>query len=257
MRTRIPARPGPALAAFAAYLLVFYGVWMLRGIDYPHIGDDAHTLLNWYVLPLAAGAVVLVVATSVLGWWRPAVVEDRRLPRWTVVPGVLMAALAVAVLVGKDFSHTTGAMLLWCVVGSVGVGFCEEFVSRGLLVVGFRPVMSERRVWLATGVLFGLLHLPNWVFGAGHAAAVQVVTAALTGSTLYLLRRGSGGLLAAMVVHGFWDFSAFAGAGHSPLAAAEIVLALVSTGSAFWLTGRDDTSTDHTSTDLTGEDRTA
>jgi hypothetical protein len=64
---KVQPRPLVGVLVLVAYLAVFYGVWVLTGIDYERVGDSADTLLKWYVAPLAAGAVVLVVAASVLG----------------------------------------------------------------------------------------------------------------------------------------------------------------------------------------------
>lgn len=209
---RVAPRPAVALVVFAAYLVVFYGIWIALGIEYDKVGDSAETIAKWYVAPLAGGALVLAFAVTRLGWWRPVLREDSAAgPRWMLAAPALMLAIAVLMLVTKDYSSTTTAMFLLLVVGSVGVGFCEETVTRGVLLTGFRATMTEPRVWLLTCLLFGLLHLPNWVFGAGPGAVGQVVLAFCVGSTLYLLRRVSGSLLPCMALHGFWDFATFIG----------------------------------------------
>jgi uncharacterized protein len=209
MKVQPRARIG--IIVFLLYLVVFYGVWIINGIDYNNIGANATTILKWYVAPLAAGAVMLAIAATVLGWWGPALRETVKAPSWTLIPPLLMCLLAIVVLFIKDYSETTSAMVLLLVLGSVGVGFCEEMATRGLLIVGLRGSMTEGKVWLVSSVLFGLLHLPNWAFGAGPAAAFQVLLAFMSGTTFYLLRRGTGSLVAAMVLHGFWDFSTFIG----------------------------------------------
>ena len=236
---KVQPRPLTGVLVFVAYLVVFYGVWIVNGIEYDNIGDSASTLLRWYVAPLAAGAVVLVVAATVLGWWRPALFEVRKAPRWTLVTPALMFALGLLALTQKDFSDTTSKMWLWLVAGSIGVGFCEELATRGLLLVGFRGTLSERRVWLWTSLLFGLMHLPNAVFGAGPAAIVQVGLAFLSGTTLYLLRRGTGSLFLAMALHGFWDFTSFVDDGGSWIAFVNVAVALVSVVIALRLTRLD------------------
>jgi membrane protease YdiL (CAAX protease family) len=231
---KVQPRPLVGVLVLVAYLAVFYGVWVLTGIDYERVGDSADTLLKWYVAPLAAGAVVLVVAASVLGWWRAALFEVRTAPRWTLVTPTIMLVLAVAALLVKDYSDTTGTMVLYLVLGSIGVGFCEELATRGLLLTGLRGTLTERRAWLWSTLLFGLLHLPNWVFGAGPGAIAQVGMAFLAGTTLYLLRRGAGTLVAAMLLHAVWDFSSFIGDGGAflgvlnvPVGIASVVIALV------------------------------
>jgi membrane protease YdiL (CAAX protease family) len=66
-------------------------------------------------------------------------------------------------------------------------------------------------VWFFSTLLFGLMHLPNWVFGAGPAATAQVAFTFGAGTILYLTRRLTGSLIFAMALHGIWDFSSFWG----------------------------------------------
>lgn len=225
MKVQPSARVG--VIVFLLYLVVFYGVWIATGIDYEHIGDSATTLFKWYVAPLVAGAVLLVIATTYLGWWGPVLKENVTAPRWTLIPGALMVVGAVLALATKDYSETTSLMLLALVLGSLGVGFCEEVATRGVLLVGLRGSMSESKAWFWATTLFALLHLPNWVFGVGPGALFQVLMAFLAGSTLYLVRRGSGSLVAAMAVHGLWDFSTFIGKGGVPMAFVAPVIGLI------------------------------
>ena len=236
---KVQPRPLVGILVFVAYLVVFYGIWIVNGIDYKAIGDNADNLLKWYVAPLAGGAVVLIIAATVLGWWRPAMVEVRRAPRWTLITPALMFLLAIVALTQKDYSDTTSRMLLWLVLGSIGVGFCEELATRGLLLVGLRGTLTERKVWLWSSVLFGLMHLPNAVFGAGPGAVFQVFLAFLSGTTFYLLRRGAGGLVLCMLLHGFWDFSAFIGDGGAAIAFINVPVAIVSVVLALRLTRKD------------------
>lgn len=236
---KVQPRPLVGILSLLAYLAVFYGVWIITSVDYKDIGDSASTLLKWYVAPLTAGAVLLVVLASVLGWWGPALRETRKAPRWTLVTPVLMLLAAVLALTTKDYSDTTSRMFLYLVLGSLGVGFCEELATRGLLLVGLRGTLSERKVWAWSSLLFGLMHLPNWAFGAGPSAVFQVVLAFLGGTTFYLLRRGSGTLVAAMLLHGFWDFSSFIGDGGFPAIFLALPIGIASVVIAVVVTGKD------------------
>lgn len=226
---RVQPRPLVGVLCLVAYLVAFYGVWIVDDVDYDAIGDSADTLLKWYVLPLVAGGVVLVVAASVLGWWRLAIVEpaSARLPRWTLIPGALMVALAVVALATKDYSDTTAQMVVYLVLGSIGVGFGEEMANRGLLLVGLRGGVTEPMVWFWSCLCFALMHLPNWVFGEGPGAVAQVALAFLGGTTFYLVRRGSGLLVWAMALHALWDFSAFIGDAGAPVGLLSPVVGLV------------------------------
>lgn len=209
---RVAPRVRLGVLAFLAYLAVFYAIWVVNGIDYARVGESGDTLLRWYVAPLSGGLVVVLVLVSVLGWWRPALTEVRRLPGWAlVVPGV-MAAVAILSTAVQGHDQVTPTMWLLLVVGSVLVGFNEEVMSRGQLVVALRSRFGETGVWFFSTLSFSLLHLPNIFFGIGSLAILQVVIQFGLGSVFYLARRCSGSLVPAIVLHGLWDFSLFSSA---------------------------------------------
>ena len=128
---RISPRPRTAVLVFLGYLLVFYSVWAITGVDYKRVADNADTVLKWYVIPLACGAVFLVIAVSALGWWRPALFEtEKATPRWLLIGPAFMAVAAVITLVASDKSKTTVNMFWLILIGSLLVGFCEELATR-------------------------------------------------------------------------------------------------------------------------------
>lgn len=208
---RITPRVQVGVLGYLLYLAVFYGVWIANGIDYNRIGENEGTLWKWYVAPTLAGAVVIIIIVTVYGWWRPALIEDRpRMPKWVwVFPGLLALVAVVNLLVG-DSSQFTPTMWLLLTAGSLLVGFNEELVTRGQLIVALRSRFGELGVWFFSTLLFGLLHLPNTIFGTGPLGVFQVFTTFMIGSGFYLLRRVSGTLITAMVLHALWDFSSFA-----------------------------------------------
>ncbi|SDE30023.1 CPBP family intramembrane glutamic endopeptidase [Auraticoccus monumenti] len=206
---RVRPRVRLGVLAFLGYLAVFYAIWIVNGIDYARVGESEDTLLRWYVSPLAGGLVVILVVVSVLGWWRPSLRDRSRLPRSAWVLPVLMAVVAILNMVFGDHSRVTPTMWLFLVVGSLLVGFNEEVVARGQLLVALRSRFGETGVWFLSTLLFSLLHLPNVFFGIGSLAILQVVIQFGLGSVYYLARRCSGSLVPAMVLHGLWDFSTF------------------------------------------------
>lgn len=207
---KIPAKPLWGVLVVVAYMAVFCTVWAITGVDYTRVGESVTTIASWYVAPLAAGAVVLVIAASILGWWRPALFEvERANPSWLWVSVLVMVGIAVVFVLNRDFSALTPLRFALVAIGSLLVGFNEELATRGLLIVGLRGRFTEPMVWLWSSVIFGLIHLPNWFFGAGPATLIQVVLAFMSGSMLYVIRRVSGSLFVPMLVHGFWDFSQF------------------------------------------------
>jgi membrane protease YdiL (CAAX protease family) len=208
---KVTPRPIVGLLTFLAYLAVFYGVWILLDVEYERIGETTSTVLRWYVAPLAAGAVLLVVAVSAFGWWRPAMREvERARPSWLAIGPVLMGLLALGALAAGGYEGRSASLLLFIAVGSLLVGFCEEMATRGVLLVGFRARFTEPMAWFLSTLCFGLLHLPNWVFGAGPSAVAQVGLAFMGGTALYLARRVFGTLLVPMGLHALWDFASFA-----------------------------------------------
>ena len=233
---RIAPRVRWGIVAYLMYLAVFYGVWIANGIDCTHIGDNADTLWKWYVVPTLAGAVVISIIVSIYGWWRPALFDERkRMPAWAWVFPIVLVVITVANLLLGDSSRFTPTMWLLLTVGSLLVGFNEELLTRGQLIVALRSRFGELGVWFFSTLLFGLLHLPNTLFGTGPLGVSQVFITFVIGSALYLLRRVSGTLIAAMALHALWDFSTFAAnSGLTvfvglPVAAAAMIVTIVLT----------------------------
>lgn len=206
---RLRPRVWLGIAAFLAYLAVFYTIWIVNGIDYARVGESEETLLKWYVAPLSGGLVIILIVVSVFGWWRPSLKEKRPLSGFALVLPAVMASVAIVNFIFGDHSTVTPTMWLYLVVGSVLVGFNEEVIARGQLLVALRSRFGETGVWFISTLLFSLLHLPNAFFGLGSIAVLQVFIQFGLGSVYYLARRFSGSLVPAMILHGLWDFSTF------------------------------------------------
>ena len=206
---RVPPTVWPGVLIYLVYMAVFYAVFILVDIDYGHISESAETLLAWLIPPTVAGFVVTVVLVSVCGWWSLALVEQRKLPRWAIFVPVLTAAVAIGNMIFGNYTTVTPLMWLYLIGGCLVVGFNEEMVNRGALVVALRSCYGEAIVWLLSTALFAVFHLPNIFFGIGALAVVQVFIAFGMGSVFYLARRTTGSLVPAMLLHGLWDLSAF------------------------------------------------
>lgn len=202
-----------AIAAIFGYLVVVFVVWAATGLDYDDVGDTVENVQKGIVLAVGLGSVYLVVVTSVLGWWKPAIHEPRRVGSgWMwIIPGLLVVGAALN-LVATEWGEIddVGTYALWLAIGTLFVGFSEELLTRGLAVVGARGSMHERWVWVFSGGIFALIHVPNILFGQSIALTVQqVVFAFAVGLTYYVTRRISGTLIVTMVLHALWDFSTF------------------------------------------------
>jgi uncharacterized protein len=207
-----------AILAILGYLVVVFTVWGVTGLRYDDVGDTVENVRKGVTLAIGLGALYLIIVTTALGWWKPAIKEPRR------VGGGWMWLIPVLLLVGAGMNlaatkwgeiDEVGTYVFWLAVGTAFVGFSEELLTRGLAIVGGRGSMHEKWVWVFSGVIFGLLHLPNAFFGQSvGSTAFQMVFAFAVGMTYYVTRRISGTLIVTMVLHAVWDFSIFI-QGHS------------------------------------------
>ncbi|WP_213280813.1 CPBP family intramembrane glutamic endopeptidase [Cellulomonas hominis] len=211
--TRAPVRPRVwiGLAIWLGYLVLVFAIQRASGIRYDTWGDSARNLFLGAGLSLIVSTVALVITTSLLGWWGPALRDEHRSRhRWPLVAPALAAVAVLMNLGGTDWGAYSGAFLGASLVLLL-VGFTEELVNRGLLLTALRGRLAEVGVWFWTSLLFAVGHFINVPLGASAAATVPQVLAAFLGGTIfYVLRRTTGSLIGAMVLHGLWDFSVFA-----------------------------------------------
>jgi membrane protease YdiL (CAAX protease family) len=208
MRVRPTATLGVTIAL--GYIALWIGLARVFGADYMHV--DSPDAIRPFAMSLAICAVTIIVLVTVLGWWAPVAWERPRLggPVW-ILPAILGAVAIVSIVLGHA-STVPSSRLVWTAILAALVGFSEEMVFRGLAIVGLRGGVNERNVWLYSTVLFSLLHLPNIVLGQElPGVPAQLITTFFAGSILYLARRSFGTIVAAMVIHGLWDFSLFVG----------------------------------------------
>ncbi|MCK8468702.1 CPBP family intramembrane metalloprotease [Microbacterium sp. KSW4-16] len=224
---RVRPRVWIGFAIWIAYVLVVFGVQVASGIPYDEWGDSGSNLFLGGGLSLIVATILLAITTSVLGWWRPALFEDTRSHhRWPVFVPILLALTAILTLAVTDWASYDGAFFAASLVLLL-VGFTEEMTSRGLMIVALRSRLSEVWVWFLSSAAFGLMHFMNFFLGQDLVPTlIQVGSAFAIGTVFYILRRTTGTLIWAMVLHAVWDFSVFA-VGHGnpgPLANALGVL---------------------------------
>ena len=118
---------------------------------------------------------------------------------WIVPVALLLTTLGVTNYGGLAEKSVAFVCLL---LGSLMIGCAEEVLFRGIGVTMFRANgQSERMVALWTTIIFALAHAASLLGGP-----LQVLSTLGTGYLFYLVRRVSGGLLLAALVHGLWDF---------------------------------------------------
>lgn len=121
-----------------------------------------------------------------------------------------MAVAVVVSLASTDWGSYDGAFLAASLVLLL-VGFTEEIATRGLLIVALRSRFGEGWVWFISSAAFAAMHFKNFFVGQDLLTTLQqVVFAFLVATVFYILRRTTGMLVFAMVLHALWDFSVFA-----------------------------------------------
>lgn len=207
---RVQPKAVISIALFLLYAAIVAVLWTINDVDYETVGDTTSNIVKGIVVPIGVGSAFLAVAATWLGWWRPALNEETKAgPRWAIALPIAMFIFVLLGVGGIDFGSDAAKVLPVLALGTVLIGFSEELLTRGLMVVGFRGNLSEVWVWLATSVLFGLLHGLNVFFGQSiGATAFQIGFAFVLGSAFYLVRRITGLLVVGMVIHALWDFGA-------------------------------------------------
>lgn len=204
------------LLVFAVYAVLSGAIQLLSGVDYDEISASVSSILRFIVLSVGAGIIAVLVLTARWGAGDEIFRERARLdrPRWLWVIPALLAVIITANLAGTDWGDWDGDVIAILLLGCLMVGFGEEIVFRGFVLVGARSRYSETGAWFVSSLLFGLFHGTNVLTGQDVGTTLrQVVLAFIVGGSLYLVRRVSGLLVVGMVVHGLWDFSTFTAAG--------------------------------------------
>ena len=213
---RVQPRPIVGIVIFVVYAAIFSVGFLASGVDYDAVGDTTSNVMKAIVLPVGVGALVLLLVTYFLGWWRPVFRDEDRAPRWTLLIPAFMAVAVLAGLFTADWGGRESSFIVWLLVGTLFVGIAEEVLTRGLLLTAFRGGMGEVGVWFWTSLVFGLLHSLNILFGQSVGATIlQVAFAFVLGSVLYACRRATGLLVIPIVLHALWDFTTFMSSGEA------------------------------------------
>jgi uncharacterized protein len=209
---RVQPRALIAVVAAAGYMAIVSVLWWATGVSYSKIAETSVALFIGIVVPVGVGAVFLTVTATVLGWWRPAMFEKKVGHGWMWLAPAFMLIAALALIASRDLTKMNPVWALTLGAGVLLVGFSEEIMTRGICLVGYRGSLSESWAWFAMSLTFGLLHGLNLLFGQALLPTLQqVLVSFVAASVFYVLRRVSGFLLWAMILHAIWDFASLAG----------------------------------------------
>lgn len=208
---RIQPSVGVGIVVVLVYMAVSFGIQASSGIEYKDWFLNADNAYRAAVLPLVVCSVLLILFLLVARWdmvWR----DPGRLTMSVLMKAALIL-FVVAILLrcaGIRWSDLPSDLVLAVAASSVLVGFAEETLFRGIFLRCLRTNgRAEGIAALWTAIGFGLFHLPNVFLGTGPGGLLQILLAALSGGTLYLIRRQFGFIIPAMIAHGIWDFSTF------------------------------------------------
>lgn len=113
--------------------------------------------------------------------------------------------VAAFALFNVEYSLISLGSLVLVLVAALSIGFNEEVVTRGILLVGLRnDRFSEWKVYVITLVVFSLLHLINLVAGGN---ITEIIVQFAGGTIFYVARRVSNTLIVPIVIHAFYDFA--------------------------------------------------
>jgi membrane protease YdiL (CAAX protease family) len=209
--TPVRVKPSAAISIVLVviYMAIVIAFWKAYDVKYDQVQDTVQSIKEGVAYPVAVGALFLVVAATVLGWWGPAIIEkDRLTSKLRVALPILLVLGAVANLVITDWDNVDSTFGLWLTISVLLVGFSEELLTRGLGLVGARGTFPEFRAMIFTAIIFGLIHAVNGFFGQDLKTTIQqVMFAAIFGIVYYVLRRATGSLVIPMLLHALWDGS--------------------------------------------------
>lgn len=205
-------------AYLAFYLTVGWTVNALFGdrINADDVLADAGGVFFALVLPIAIGALALLVFTWRVGWSRE--VFGRQPVRgrgWMWIGPVLVLVAVVGHTGAIDRDYWSASRVAMIALLGVCVGLAEELATRGLAVKLLRDAgHGERFVAVVSSLLFALMHTVNLL--SGMEPSTVAVTVAYTfgfGMCMYLAMRVTGSIWAAIVLHALTDPTTFLSTG--------------------------------------------
>jgi len=128
-------------------------------------------------------------------------------PKNLLISIVIVAYLMGSALWQNNYRGASAAQIIESFIFALFIGIDEDFFSRGFIFGG----LERYGVWLAaviSSVHFGLLHLPNIVYGGQSAAytLAQAVSAVAFGFLAAALMVYSGTIWVPILMHGLCDF---------------------------------------------------
>lgn len=198
------------------YLVLSIIVTLLVGIFSGGIGSSASTTIvddaidSSMVANLIVAFVLAVISIYVFRDSRRDIFFERKpfaLSKLYYLFPLAWLGVTIFALINVDYSAYTFGVMLLVLVATLAIGFNEELVTRGILLIGLRNSgVAEWKAWLISVVVFGLLHLVN-VFGGAYLTIILVTVCG--GTLLYVARRVFNNLFVPIGLHALYDTAFF------------------------------------------------
>jgi membrane protease YdiL (CAAX protease family) len=196
----------PVVLATAAFPALFvFGRLLDRFVRLPGLGPG---VLGRDLVAELALLLVTIAIVAWAGWWRPTGLVGAWEQRWwTVLPAVWLAVMLLPGLPAL-LQHGRLAPLPQVVALAAMVGFCEETLTRGVMLYGlsrYGPLIAG----LVSAAIFGAFHAFNYFDGVPVSFIVaQTITAALVGLMFAGLRLRMFAIWPTIVAHAMVDVPA-------------------------------------------------
>lgn len=201
-----PTLASGVVAALVAGTLVV-GLQFASGTPYRAWASSDRILVLTEVVPVAVATVFLVAFLRWSQWdaiWR----DPYRLPTSILTRAVVLLAVVGVLIrtVGGSWGAAPARTLVILVLSALLTGLVEELALRGVLLralrVGRRPEVACA-LWVV--LASALVQLPILWLGSRAVSGADVAVALALGALLYLVRRTTRTLVAAILVHVAWD----------------------------------------------------
>ncbi|MRX44790.1 CPBP family intramembrane glutamic endopeptidase [Agromyces kandeliae] len=202
---------GFVVVYLAAYqFLPLLAAPVLRGaIDQDDVFATPESVFVAITFSLLVGSVLLIVFALTVRWLpKPLFGRQPVRGRWWMWLAVVLVLIPIVLrALGTDYSRYSVGVILMVFLSAAFVGFSEELLTRGVVVVLLRRGgYNEWVVAALCALLFSALHSAN--FFTGQEVATVGFTLAYTfcfGIMMYLIMRVTGTIIWAMVLHGLTD----------------------------------------------------
>ena len=198
--------------AVVLYFVGSFVITLFAAIFFRNVGEGvvktvAEDAIDYSMYANAIVAIIILLACFVLfkGNLREIFYErvSFNLSKFYYAIPLVYLGIIIFALFNVQYDALSFSTIVLVCVASLIIGFNEEVVTRGLLLIGLRnDKLDEWKVYVFTLVIFSLGHLINLVAGGSF---VFVLFQLLGGTVLYVTRRVFNTLLAAIILHGLWD----------------------------------------------------